>query len=119
MTPMGPEEKQALEKADEALEAAQDYMRGATNVKGIRKMIRNRLEGKIQLMQVDPDFILLSDTERDAVIFELYSMVCNGGEHKLPTQDTLEMAKLILLCASQNLQLAMNRVSERALNSAA
>lgn len=46
MKPLQTEEKEALEKCDEILEGVQDYLRGATNVSEIRRLICARLDRK-------------------------------------------------------------------------
>lgn len=53
-------------------------------------------------------FLLMSDKQQDQVVFELYAMIANQGK-PFRTKDTLEFAKLMLICASQNLSLAIKR----------
>lgn len=54
------------------------------------------------------EFLLLSDEQQDNVVFELYAMIANQGE-SFKTNDSLVFAKLMILCATQNLSIAIQR----------
>lgn len=52
--------------------------------------------------------LILTDKQQDEVVFELYAMIANQGE-QFRTKDSLLFAKLMIIAASQNLSLAIQR----------